>query len=647
MVVERPLRHATECGVPQTPSAEYAARLAARTATRDVLTASDARFAHGRLALVAITVIVAWILWRLGLGLWYLAVPAVVFVWLVRGHDRVLRAREAADRGIAFYQRGLARLADRWVGTGETGERFRGDTHVYANDLDLFGHGSLFQLLSLARTSAGEEMLASWLTAPADPVEIRSRQAAVDELAAYLDLREQLAIAGGHLQQRVQADRLLAWAGSAVEPARAVRSFTWLFTAGLAAALLYLVTTGTWWPLAAGLGLQLLVFRQLRHDIDTIVSGRDAEAAADFVADALTHRTRDLEVVADLLKHLEQQPFRGTRLVALKDRLRGDGVAASAIIGKLQRLAQFHDSTKNTSLIPLGLFLFGYLEAALGVAAVLQMIPPHVALAVSSWRCRHGRRVRVWLETIAEFEALVSLAAYRYERAGDPFPEIVDGAGAPRPPALFEGRRMGHPLLPASSMVPNDVRLGGGTQLLIVSGSNMSGKSTLLRTVGVNAVLALAGAPVRAESLRISPLALGATLRIQDSLLEGRSRFYAEITRIRELSSVAAGPLPLLFLLDELFHGTNSHDRVIGSAGVLRSLLDRGAIGLITTHDLAVTAVADQLSARAANVHFDDWLDGHEIRFDYMMKPGTVTRSNALALMHAVGLDVASPGLGG
>ena len=148
-------------------------------------------------------------------------------------------------------------------------------------------------------------------------------------------------------------------------------------------------------------------------------------------------------------------------------------------------------------------------------------------------------------------------------------------------------------------MVRNDVVLDDATRLLVVSGSNMSGKSTLLRTVGTNAVLAFAGAPVRAHSLRVSPLAIGATLRIQDSLQEGRSRFYAEITRIRALADVARGARPLLFLLDELFHGTNSHDRLVGASGVLRSLVDRGAIGLITTHDLALTAIADNVGAHA------------------------------------------------
>ena len=168
----------------------------------------------------------------------------------------------------------------------------------------------------------------------------------------------------------------------------------------------------------------------------------------------------------------------------------------------------------------------------------------------------------------------------------------------------------------------------------------MSGKSTLLRTVGVNAVLALAGAPVRATCLRLAPLHVGATLRIQDSLQEGRSRFYAEISRIRELADLAAGRLPLLFLLDELFHGTNSHDRVVGASGVLRALIDRGAIGFITTHDLALTKVGDDLAPRAANVHFDDRFEAGEIHFDYVVKPGPVTRSNAIALMRAVGLDI-------
>ena len=270
--------------------------------------------------------------------------------------------------------------------------------------------------------------------------------------------------------------------------------------------------------------------------------------------------------------------------------------------------------------------------------AALLMWGIHLAWALESWRRTHGAHVRVWLRVIGEFEALASLSAYAFEHPADPFPTFT-GAQAG---ACFEGTGLGHPLVPAARMQANDISLTPGRQLLVVSGSNMSGKSTFLRTVGINAVLAQAGAPVRAQSLRLSALTVGATLRIQDSLQEGRSRFFAEITRIRELAGLTRGPAPLLFLLDELFHGTNSHDRLVGASGVLRSLIDRGAIGLVTTHDLSLAAIVEALGARAANVHFEDSFDGHEMHFDYRVKPGPVTKSNALALMRAVGLDIDS-----
>jgi DNA mismatch repair ATPase MutS len=188
-------------------------------------------------------------------------------------------------------------------------------------------------------------------------------------------------------------------------------------------------------------------------------------------------------------------------------------------------------------------------------------------------------------------------------------------------------------------MVPNDVRLDDNVRLLVVSGSNMSGKSTLLRTVGTNAVLALAGAPVRATSVELTFLRLGATLRIEDSLRAGRSRFYAEIARIREIADLAREPGSLMFLFDELFQGTNSNDRAAAAAIVLRTLVERHAIGLVTTHDLALTRLVDDLNGRAVNAHFEDRFDEGELRFDYLLKPGPATRGNAMALLRMVGLD--------
>ena len=619
---------------------EYTHRLESRRATRDLLDEADARFSYIRLATFGSGVLLAILAWFGVADVWWLLLPAALFIWLVRRHDEVLRDRDMADRGIAFYERGLSRLEDRWAGGGEQGERFRDDNHVYSNDLDLFGRGSLFELLSLARTRTGEETLARWLKSPADAAEIHARQAASDELSSALDLRERFALAGARVRASVHTDRLLEWAQVRIPVDSGLRALTWGLTGAVLLAIAYAAFAGTWWSLGTIAAVQVMVFARVRERTNAILSTSDPGKTSHFVADELSNRTSDLAVVADLLKQLEEQPFKSVRLAALRSRLITRGQPASRVIGRLQRLSEIHDAQKNAALVPLMFFLYGELAIALSMAALLQLVHPHLALAVGSWRSRHGARVAMWINGIADFEALSSLACYRYEHSDDPFPEIVTVPVSSNKAGLFEGQQLGHPLLPRETMVRNDVHLGEDMHLLVVSGSNMSGKSTLLRTVGINVVLALAGAPVRATSLRLSPLAIGATLRIQDSLQEGRSRFYAEITRIRKLADIAAGPVPLLFLLDEIFHGTNSHDRLQGAAGVLQGLLDRGAVGLITTHDLALTSVADELSPRATNVHFADWFEDGDIRFDYRMKPGPVTRSNAIALMRAVGLDV-------
>jgi DNA mismatch repair ATPase MutS len=256
------------------------------------------------------------------------------------------------------------------------------------------------------------------------------------------------------------------------------------------------------------------------------------------------------------------------------------------------------------------------------------------AFAMEAWRQRNGSQVESWLTNFGEFEALCALAGYAYEHPGDPFPEIVEGE------TVFEGEELGHPLIDAKACVPNSVLIRGDLQLLLVSGSNMSGKSTLLRTVGINVVLAQAGAPVRSARMKLCVLAIGATLRVQDSLQAGVSRFYAEIQRLHDTMELTAGALPVLFLLDEILHGTNSHDRAIGAEAIIRGLIERGAIGLVTTHDLALTRVAESLAPRARNVHFEDQLVNGRMTFDYILRNGVVEKSKALELMRAVGLKV-------
>jgi len=601
--------------MPADPSAEYRARLARWRERLAALSAVDARLAATRLIVfaAALGLGLAYLQWRTPWAAWLLLAPIVAFVALAVRHDRVIRNRDRSAALVGFYERGLARIEDRWTGTGSPGDRYRGDHHPYANDLDLFGPGSLFELLSLARTRTGEDTLAAWLTGAAPPAIVRERQAAVQELTASLDVREELSLAIGRTGTSVDAGALSAWA----EAPRRLSPAAFRYVALGLTALTVVAAVVVWRG-----GNEVILFFAIAAQL---AFGWPYSRKVEPMLHAADGPTRDLTALSQAVALLERGTFSSARLALLQQELRETGAQASTAIARLRRIIEMHDWQHNLVFAPIAFFL---------------MWSVHLAWALEAWREKNGSHVHTWLRIIGEFEALASLSAYAFEHPADPFPEFTADA---RAGAYFAGTGLGHPLVPAARMQANDVSLAPERQLLVVSGSNMSGKSTFLRTVGINAVMAQAGAPVRAHSLRMSALSVGATLRIQDSLQEGRSRFFAEITRIRELAGIAGGPVPLLFLLDELFHGTNSHDRLVGASGVLRSLIDRGAIGLVTTHDLSLTAIVESLGARAANVHFEDSFDGQDMHFDYRVKPGPVTKSNALALMRAVGLDVDGP----
>jgi DNA mismatch repair ATPase MutS len=329
-----------------------------------------------------------------------------------------------------------------------------------------------------------------------------------------------------------------------------------------------------------------------------------------------------------LLERLEREPFSSPGLAGLRSRLLVDGTPATQEIRRLVRLVDRLDWAQNLFFRPIA-------------AALVWM--PQFAIAIEQWRIRYGPHVGGWVAAIGEFEAMSSLACFAYERPDAVFPELVDSSER-----LYDAEGLIHPLIPAAEAIANDVKLGGDTRpspegdirLWIVSGSNMSGKSTLLRAVGLSVVLAWAGAPVTARRLRLTRLRLGASMRASDSVIDHRSRFYAEISRLKDVVDLARSGQPLLFLLDELLSGTNSHDRRLGAQALLIGLVDRDAIGLATTHDLALAEIAEHLNGRAVNVHFEDRLEGGQILFDYHLRPGVVARGNALELMRAVGLDV-------
>ena len=555
----------------------------------------------GAIALIGLVV------FQFGVTAWLLVVPVAAFVALAVWHDRVVRAADRAARAVAFYEHGIARLEDRWQEMGETGARFLTEDHLYAGDLDIFGRGSLFQLLSLARTHLGEELLARWLTAGAALPVVRERQEAIGELRGTHDFREALATAGG-ASRDIDTVALSGWASSPAAP-----ESLWLRMAAVVLAVA-IVVTGWWWvtggpaaPLFIVILLKTILTRPSRQRVARIVRGVERPLS-------------QLDVLADTLSLIEAGTFKSPRLVQIRTDMMSQGVVPSEAIRRLERLADMLDWRRN---------------AIFAIVSATVSWPLHLASAIEAWRREFGPKVIAWLSAVGEYEVLSSLGAYAYEHPDDPFPTFVEDG-----PARFEGTGLGHPLVPADRMVRNDVSLNEQVRLLIVSGSNMSGKSTLLRTVGVNAVLAMTGAPVRAATLTLTPLAVGATLHVHDSLQAGRSRFFAEITRIRQIADLAGRHPQPVFLLDELLQGTNSHDRRIGAEALLRSLIDRGAIGLTTTHDLALTAIADQSNGRAVNVHFEDELKDGEMVFDYRMWPGPVTHSNALALMKAIGLPV-------
>lgn len=587
------------CG--STPNQEYNRRLEARQARLRRLLLRHESISRVRNILLGIIVLQVWLTERERDVVFctLLVLPTLLFTSLVLLRNRLNLAIHRSRIAVDFYQRRLRCLTDSWAGRGEAGKRYIEDAHPCALDLDLFGLGGLFELLCTPCTRWGQDALSVWLRCPATAEENRARQESVAELRSQLDVREELAV----LASEVPApERFRVWMAEPEAVVTAISSAT----RGLSVAgALLCLTTFLGWVCGVLDPIPFLGVLLLERVLTLTIRRRFPDLTA-----VLWQPRRGLAALAALLERVERIQFSSGRLRQLRRALLDNGYPSSRCLAQLGHLL---------ALVPL---------------ASLWFWGTPLALAVASWRGHRGRSVGRWLTALGEYETLCALAAYAFENPSDPFPEIV-----PESPC-FNTEGLGHPLLPRACCVPNDVRLEGEPRVLIVSGSNMSGKSTFLRTVGINAVLALMGAPVRARRMRLSPLVVGATLRIQDSLQAGRSRFYAEALRVRQLLDLAQQSPPLLFLLDELFQGTNSQDRRIGAEAVLRNLIDSGAIGMVTTHDLALTDIADRLAPLAANVHFEDRFDEGAMVFNYRLRPGKVRNSNGLALLRAVGIEV-------
>jgi len=593
------------------PQRVYRQRRESHVEARTELEAADGRFATARGFTFLVGLALGWFALFDGslAPLWLLA-PLGVFVGLIIGHARSARRLDRARKAVAWYDRSLDRLDHRWEGVGVSGERYLDDDHPYANDLDIFGHGSLFQLVCGVRTRLGEDTLADWLSHGADLDTVRQRQQSVGELRGLIDFREDLALLDAEVHDEFNQNQLRKWVTAA--PRRIGRNRRIAATVLGAAAAATLVG----WVIGFGLApfliivlFEVLFFATMMREIRHIAAEADEAGSG-------------LSILTQVLELLEQHEFTTPSLAALRFALNTDGHPPSWRIRRLRNLIQkLNNCLQNQFFGPIA-FLLG--------------VPVHVVDRVEQWRERIGPHISEWLVAVGQIEALTSLAGYAFEHPDDPFPELVEESDGP----CIEAAEVGHPLLPVAKAVCNDLRLGPQRRLIMVSGSNMSGKSTLLRTIGINVVLALCGAPVRARSLKISPLVIGTSMRVSDSLQHGESLFYSVISRMKSIVELSGQSPPLLFLLDEILQGTNSHDRRVGAEGIIHQLVQRGAIGLVTTHDLALTEIVDSFDGQADNIHFEDHLVNGRMYFDYRIRPGIVEKSNALELMRMIGLEV-------
>ncbi|HEY3449897.1 MAG TPA: DNA mismatch repair protein MutS [Myxococcales bacterium] len=536
----------------------------------------------------------------------------LLFLGAAVAHDRVMNAQRRAHGRAELNRRGLLRLDDRFSELPETGARFADPAHPYSGDLDLFGPASLFQRLDATATRHGEDELVRWLRAGAPAGEIPARQEALRELAPQVDLRQAIQVEGQLLsKEKPDPSRLLGWAeGSAELSWGGWRVIAWALPCctalGWLASEFGLAPNLAW---AIPLAIQIVLVVATARSVARLYGRLRAPGEKLLRYERLFEAVEKLEPKSPLLR-------------ALVERTRVDDTPPSVQLGRLGRaLAYLQAREQPLFHLPVNLLFLWDL---------------HWATSLERWRDRSGTRLRGWFEAVGTLEALSSLAGFAFENPGYAWPTVADDE------TRLVAEALGHPLLPGARRVDNDVELGAPGTVLLVTGSNMAGKTTLLRAMGVNAVLAQAGAPVCARSMTLSPLQVATSMRIQDSLAQGLSFFYAELERLKKVLDLCK-TRPSLFLLDEVLQGTNTAERQAASRAIVRRLVELGAVGGIATHDLGLTTLQEETGGKVKNVHFTDRIVDGEMTFDYRLRPGVVSTTNALALLAKVGIDIQVP----
>jgi hypothetical protein len=532
--------------------------------------------------------------------------------WVTRSLKVTSEQHSRTQRIIDYYELGIARCSGTgWQGRGISGDEYRPEHHIYAGDVDLFGKGSLFELICTAQSAVGRATLANWLLSPADPTEVLERQGAVADLRTRLDLQEDCVSLGCRSYRNIDVASLRDWA---VAPKVYIRP--WERVIAMALPVLVLVL-GTALMLGALSGNQRWVLLPAIVGLGTTAAL--LRARVQRMTDGVRWLSHDLSMLGPVIERFGREQFASPRLRMIQRDLAQVGTIPDASIRALRRLT----------------WLLGLRDIsewfALAVSPLLYAT--NLGICIERWRHNHRSALPVWLDSVGQIEALLCLARYCYENPNHTFPLMVDDGTA-----MFRAHRLGHPLIASERCVRCDLELDGeDTQVIILSGSNMGGKSTLLRAIGVNVVLAFAGAPVRAERLELSRIQLSCSISVHDSLLDGKSRFQSEVERLRWILEIAKES-PTLFLLDEVLGGTNTEDRLYGAKAIVRQLIESRSVGLVTTHDLAVTKIAAEFPDYAVNMHFEEQFFRGRMRFDYLLRPGVLRSTNGRNIMAALGL---------
>lgn len=507
-----------------------------------------------------------------------------------------------------YYERGVDRLEGRWVSSENTGEEFSCSGHCYGRDLQVIGEASLYQLLCTCRTEAGRKRLAEYLLQTPRREELLDRQTAVRELQSEVELRERIGLIGDYSFQQSSWETVTEWLGSPLVTASSTFRITALLSS-ISLAVLVLLGMGSvvaWMHLAAWITGILVILTVL---------GLHYRAELLKALPAIRSLNLEIGILREGLDLLRVQRFQSPLLKNLIEATLPANPCTH--LRRLERLTRtITECDKEWFYLPSRALLVGI----------------QTFLALEQWRVLHGKSLRRWLEVWAEFDALMALANYAYEHPDNTFPVFAAGG------TTFESEDLGHPLMLPETCIVNDVVLNEQTRFYVISGSNMSGKSTLLRTMGLNAVLAYAGAPVSAKKMRISRFSICASLTIADSLFSGKSKFLAEIERLKQALRVPVSEGPVLFLLDEILAGTNSRDRRKAAETIVKALLQQGASGALSTHDLALTELADLAGCPGRNMHMASNDDNDPLHFDYKLKPGVTTQSSALAIAKLAGI---------